>query len=245
MVFFIHPAPLFTLDLLLEANSVGTEQISWANKAIQINTPGNVPFSHSSAPTWGSLCQHFASKIIGAGYEHHPVVIQMREGELGGGGGISCSLVKDHHLHSLAQTQELSQIVPWDAAGWWGQSHPSHKPFCSDSSYHDGAFQSDPTATLKGRGVGDVSLLCIYSDTRAGLWSLQRREHDDSKERMRPGEKGGSQTDGGSPQTQNLATLSKKYITTWVKSCLPPHLITTHIPNTQGAIVFQPLIYSS
>lgn len=125
MVFFIHPAPVFTLDLLLEANSVGTEQISWANKAIQINTPGNVPFSHSSAPTWGSLCQHFASKIIGAGYEHHPVVIQMREGELGGGGGLAAPLSKTitfiawprlkscHKLsHGTRPAGEVNHILP-------------------------------------------------------------------------------------------------------------------------------------
>jgi len=65
-------------------------------------------------------------------------------------------------------------------------------------------------AMLKGRGIGDVSLTGIYRDTRAGLWSLQRWEHDDSMEGMCPGEKAGSQTDGGSPQVQNPATLSKK-----------------------------------
>lgn len=100
-------------------------------------------------------------------------------------------------------------------------------------------------AMLKGRGVRDVSLTCIYSDTRAGLWSLQCWEHDDSKEGMRPGENAGSQTDGGSPQVQNLATLSKKDVTTQASLSLPPRLVTAHIPNIQGAIVFQPLIYSS
>lgn len=96
---------------------------------------------------------------------------------------------------------------------------------------------------LKGRGVGDTSLMCIYSDTRAGLRSL----HDDSKEGMRPGENAGSQRDGGSPQVQNPATLGKKEKTLphEARLCLPPRLVTAHIPNVQGAIVFQPLIYSS
>lgn len=98
---------------------------------------------------------------------------------------------------------------------------------------------------LKGRGVRDVSLTCIYSDTWAGLWSRRRWEHDDSKEGMCPGEKAGSQTDGGSPQVQNLATLSKNDVTAWARLSLPPCLITAHIPNIQGAIVFQSLIYSS
>lgn len=75
---------------------------------------------------------------------------------------------------------------------------------------------------LKGKGVGDVSLTRIYSSTRAGLWSLQRWEHDDSKEGMYAGEKAGSQTDGGSPQVQNLATLSKKDVTTKGKGFLSP-----------------------
>lgn len=85
--------------------------------------------------------------------------------------------------------------------------------------------------------------MCIYSDTRAGLRSL----HDDSKEGMRPGENAGSQRDGGSPQFQNPATLGKKEKTLphEARLCLPPRLVTAHIPNVQGAIVFQPLIYSS
>lgn len=80
--------------------------------------------------------------------------------------------------------------------------------------------QSDGDA--KGRGAGDVSLTRIYRDTWAGLGSLQRWEHDDSKEGMCPGEKAGPQTDGGSPQVQNLATLSKKDVTTRGKAFSPP-----------------------
>lgn len=138
--------------------------------------------------------------------------MRMRKVKLG---EIRCSPVKDHHLHSLAQIQEPSWIQP-PGLPWLVKSllYPPRKLFCSDSSHHDGACQSTLMAMLKGKGVRDVSLTCIYSDTQAGLWSLQHWEHDDSTEGMCPGEKGGLQTEGGRPQVQNLPTLSKKDVTT-------------------------------
>lgn len=138
--------------------------------------------------------------------------MRMRKVKLG---EIRCSPVKDHHLHSLAQIQEPSWIQP-PGLPWLVKSllYPPRKLFCSDSSHHDGACQSTLMVMLKGRGVRDVSLTCIYSDTQAGLWSLQHWKHDDSTEGMCPGEKGGLQTEGGRPQVQNLPTLSKKDVTT-------------------------------
>lgn len=76
---------------------------------------------------------------------------------------IRFSLVKDHHLHILAKIQELSWVRPL-GLGWLVKSllHPPRKLFCSDSSYHNGACQANLTAMLKGRGVREGSLTCIY-----------------------------------------------------------------------------------